>query len=170
MLKSKILTIVTISLMVAFSGIIHAHPDKIARVTDKITIQASVDTVFSIINQSDSEQAKRILTQKKDANIDVIFNEIKYKKKPEEIKNIKHIKYIIDSKDSDNTFSLFPGKYILKIKLKQKGENTNIKWIIEYEVGNRGALTESEKGAKKNAVKNVLDKGLKNLKSWVESS
>ncbi len=170
MLKNKLLTVIALLLLAAFSSITQAHPDKIARLTGKITIQASAEAVFALVNQTDSEQAMRILTQEKEDSFSVALNEVKYKKKPEEIKNIKHIKYTLDVKDADNVFSLYPGKYILKIKLKQKGDKTKVKWITEYEVGNRGALSEAEKSAKKEAVKTFLDKGLDNLKSLAEAS
>jgi len=164
----KISSIAILLLTMAFSSISGAHPDKIDRVTDKTTIQASAEDVFSIINQTDSNKAKRILTQVQDNNFSVTFEEIKYKKKPEELKNIKHIKYKIDVKDNTNVFALSPGEYILKIKLKPKENSTNVKWVLEYEVGNRGDLSESEKAAIKVAVKNLLAKGLKNLKSLAE--
>lgn len=170
MLKNKALSLAALFLVVAFSSITHAHPDKIARLTGKIAIGASAEAIFSIVNPADTEQAIQIFTQEKEDNFSAALNEIKYKKKPEEIKNIKHIKYTIDVKDADNVFSLYPGKYILKIKLKQKGDKTNVKWIVEYEVGNRGALTEAEKGAKNKAVNILLDKGLANLKSLAEAS
>lgn len=168
MLKNKISSIAILLLIVAFPNITNAHPDKIDRVTEKITIQAPAEDVFSIINQTDSKKAKRILTQEQDNNFSVTFEEIKYKKKPEELKNLKHIKYKIDVKDDTNVFALFSGEYILKIKLSQKGDSTKVKWVVEYEVGNRGKLSESEKKAKKEAVKNFLTKGLNNLKSLAE--
>jgi hypothetical protein len=161
----NIITIVSLFFILAFSGISYAHPDRIDRVTDKITIQASAEDVLSIVNQIDSNQAKRILTQQQDNSFTISFIEIEYKKQPEEL---KHIKYKIEVVDNTNVFGMSPGEYILKIKLNAKGNKTNVKWILEYEVGNRGTLTEAEKGAKKQAVRNLLSKGLENLKSLAE--